>query len=141
MKNTLIIVASILLFITAIPSKAQVGGISYTPYTYGQKRVEEKPTQTQSVTAYTVDSFGNLSKIRLKIGFFETRSPYYSSTPSPITYTEVRVVAYYSGGLTGWQSISPLPKVEKCMQYSNNRMEQSFMYKAWVGTDYVYFDM
>ena len=135
------IILSLLVLFLGINALAQVGGIEYTPYTPGQSQMNTRPqVSTQSVTAYCLDYYGNLSSMQIRVAVMNSSQSAYALGSQP----EMRVVAVYSRtGLTGgrWQELPTKPMVYQCSYYTQDPMEQRFMYKAYVGADYVYFDL
>lgn len=125
----------------AATAMAQVGGIEYTPYTPGQSQMNSRPqVQTQSVTAYQLDYYGNLSSVQIRVAVMNSSQSSHALSSGP----EMRVVAIYSRtGLAGgrWQELPTKPMVYQCSYYSQDPMEQRFMYKASIGAGYVYFNM
>ena len=138
MKRILLLMFSIAFAATAM---AQVGGIEYTPYTPGQSQMNSRSqVQTQSVTAYQLDYYGNLSSVQIRVSVVRSSQSSYTLG----TQAEMRVVAIYSRtGLAGgrWQELPTKPMVFQCSYYSQDPMEQRFMYKASIGAGYVYFNM
>lgn len=138
MKRILLLMLSIAFAATAM---AQVGGIEYTPYTPGQSQTNTRSlAQVYSVTAYQLDYYGNLSSVQIRVAVMNSSQSSYALSSGP----EMRVVAIYSRtGLAGgrWQELPTKPMVYQCSYYTQDPMEQRFMYKARVGADYVYFDL
>ncbi len=120
---------------------AQVGGIEFTPYTSGQSQMNSRPqVQTQSVTAYQLDYYGNLSSMQIRVALMNSSQSSYALGSQP----EMRVIARYSRtGLSGgrWYELPTMPRVYQCSYYSQDPMEQRFMYKAYIGSNYVYFNL
>ena len=135
------LIISLLVLSFGINAMAQVGGIEYNPYTRGQSQTNSRPqVSTRSVTAYQLDYYGNLSSMQIRVSVMNSSQSAYALSSGP----EMRVVAVYSrGGYTGgrWQELPTKPMVYQCSYYSQDPMEQRFMYKASIGTGYVYFNM
>ena len=137
MKRIIILLAMML----STSAFAQVGGIEFTPYTSGQSQMNSRSqAQTYSVTAYQLDYYGNLSSMQIRVAVYSSAQSSYALGSQP----EMRVVARYSmtgfsGG--GWQELATKPRVYQCSYYSQDPMEQRFMYKAYVGSNYVYFNL
>ena len=138
MKRILLLMFSIAFAATAM---AQVGGIGYTPYTPGQSQTNTRSqAQAYSVTAYQLDYYGNLSSVQIRVAVMNSSQSSYALSSGP----EMRVVAIYSRtGLAGgrWQELPTKPMVYQCSYYSQDPMEQRYMYKASIGAGYVYFNM
>jgi len=135
------IVITLLVLCFGINAMAQVGGIEYTPYTPGQSQMNSRSqAQTYSVTAYQLDYYGNLSSMQIRVAVYSSAQSSYALGSQP----EMRVVSRYSRtGLSGggWQELPTKPRVYQCSAYSQDPMEQRFMYKAYIGSDYVYFNL
>ena len=137
MKRIMILLAMML----STSAFAQVGGIEFTPYTSGQSQMNTRSqVQTYSVTAYQLDYYGNLSSMQIRVAVMSSSQSTYALGSQP----EMRVVSRYSRtGLSGggWQELPTKPRVYQCSAYSQDPMEQRFMYKAYIGSDYVYFNL
>ena len=135
------LIISLLVISFGINALAQVGGIEYSPYTPGQSQMDSRSqVQTQSVTAYQLDYYGYLSSVQIRVSVVRSSQSSYAIGTQP----EMRVVAVYSRtGLAGgrWQELPTKPMVYQCSYYSQDPMEQRFMYKASIGVGYVYFNM
>ena len=135
------LIISLLVLLFGINAMAQVGGIGYTPYTPGQSQTNTRSqAQVYSVTAYQLDYYGNLSSVQIRVAVMNSSQSSYALSSGP----EMRVVAIYSRtGLAGgrWQELPTKPMVYQCSYYSQDPMEQRFMYKASIGVGYVYFNM
>ena len=126
MKKLLII---LLLAICGITAKAQ---IIYDPFIPGQTR-QQTQSQTVRTNAYCVDYYGNLTKLPIKV---EIQNRY--------NIISIKVVEYYeNNGIQGyWYKIPTTPQASECMpQYSQNPLEQRFMYKVMLYNKYYYFDL
>lgn len=137
MKRIMILLAMML----STSAFAQVGGIEFTPYTSGQSQMNTRPqAQTYSVTAYQLDYYGNLSSMQIRVAVMSSSQSTYALGSQP----EMRVIARYSRtGYSGgrWYELPTKPMVYQCSAYSQDPMEQRFMYKAYIGSDYVYFNL
>lgn len=137
MKRIMILLAMML----STSAFAQVGGIEFTPYTSGQSQMNTRSqVQTYSVTAYQLDYYGNLSSMQIRVAVYSSTQSTYALGSQP----EMRVVSRYSRtGLSGggWQELPTKPRVYQCSAYSQDPMEQRFMYKAYIGSNYVYFNL
>lgn len=140
MKHIILLLLSLSLGMSAM---AQVGGVQFNAYTGGQNQMNTMPqTQTQaySVTAYTADAYGNLQSMQLRVALISSPSSMYALG----SQDEMRVVArYVRNGYAGatWQELPTQPRVYQCSPYSNNPLELRYMYKAQVGSTYVYFNL
>lgn len=134
-------VITLLVLCFGINAMAQVGGIEFTPYTSGQSQMNTRPqAQTYSVTAYQLDYYGNLSSMQIRVAVYSSTQSTYALGSQP----EMRVIARYSRtGYSGgrWYELPTKPMVYQCGAYSQDPMEQRFMYKAYIGSDYVYFNL
>ena len=137
MKRIIILLAMML----STSAFAQVGGIEFTPYTSGQSQMNSRSqAQTYSVTAYQLDYYGNLSSMQIRVAVMSSAQSSYALGSQP----EMRVIARYSRtGLSGgrWYELPTMPRVYQCSYYSQDPMEQRFMYKAYIGSNYVYFNL
>lgn len=137
MKRIMILLAMML----STSAFAQVGGIEFTPYTSGQSQMNTRSqVQTYSVTAYQLDYYGNLSSMQIRVAVYSSTQSTYALGSQP----EMRVIARYSRtGYSGgrWYELPTKPMVYQCGAYSQDPMEQRFMYKAYIGSDYVYFNL
>ncbi|MBO7604723.1 MAG: hypothetical protein J6S97_09965 [Bacteroidales bacterium] len=154
MKRLLILFAMML----STSALAQVGGVEFTPYIPRQSQPQNQPQldpwindtpyilrqspsnaksnlETQNVSAFKVDVWGNYVTMRIRVEIGPSSQSAYSSN------TNMRVVARYSRQTGTWDPIATKPIVYKCSYSSAEPMEQRFMYKAYVGTEYVYFDL
>lgn len=135
------IVITLLVLCFGINAMAQVGGIEFTPYTSGQSQMNTRPqAQTYSVTAYQLDYYGNLSSMQIRVAVYSSTQSTYALGSQP----EMRVIARYSRtGYSGgrWYELPTKPMVYQCGAYSQDPMEQRFMYKAYIGSNYVYFNL
>ena len=151
----------IALMVISITAMAQVGGISYTPYVPRSESYstpytnshpdpfpipyvyESQPSQSQpqskpqrpttSLTAYSVGVYGTLHSTQIRV---------VEQSPTSAYSVDMVVVAkYVTGGATGgyWQELPTDPTVYKCSHYSSDPLEKRFMYKAMIGSGYVYF--
>ena len=132
MKLILKPILFILMILFSIASYAQVGGIQYTPYVSGRSSVQ-KHSSIHSVAAYMVKS-GQLQRIQIRVAINEQ---------SYGNYQDLEVVAYYHKSPLGssWQNIAPV-RVQQCIPpILGQNLESQFMYKAWMGTNWLYFDL
>ena len=140
MKRLLLLLLSSIICATAF---AQVGGVQFSAYIGGQNQtntMSQSQTQAYSVTAYSADAYGNLQSMQLRVAV--TSSP--ATTYALGGQNEMRVIArYVRNGYAGavWQELPTQPRVYQCSPYSNNPLELRYMYKAQVGTSYVYFNL
>ena len=143
MKKLLLFILSLGLF-SCVSTFAQVGSIEYNPYIPGQSRQStqsQSQGQAYSVSGYFVSSTGRVSTTRIQVTVVTTPSISGLGSPSVQMY----VTAQYNYQLGTWQSISTKPRVQNCLHtpssmYGDN-IENEFMYKAYLGTGIVYFDM
>lgn len=142
MKKICILILS--LIVNSIVSLAQVGGIVYNPYIPGQNRSNNnspsQSVQAFSVTAYQFDAYGNIQSMQLKVAVENQDTPTYALSTQPNMYVIARYVRTgYAGAY--WAELPTRPIVYQCNEYSNDALEQRFMYKARVGVGYVYFNL
>lgn len=123
---------------------AQVGGVQFNAYiSGGQNQMNTMPqsqTQAFSVTAYSADAYGNLQSMQIRVAVISSPATSYALG----SQDEMRVIAkYVRNGYAGatWQELPTMPRVYQCSPYSQNPMELRYMYKAQVGTQYVYFNL
>lgn len=122
---------------------AQVGGVQFNAYIGGQSQMNTMPqpqTQAYSVTAYSADAYGNLQSMQIRVAILSSPATSYALG----SQEEMRVIArYVRNGYAGayWQEIPTQPRVYQCSPYSQNPLEMRYMYKAQVGTTYVYFNL
>ena len=141
MKKSLLTILAIMLF--GAYANAQVGGVQFNAYMGSQNQMNTMPqTQTQaySVTAYSADAYGNVQSMQIRVAVISTPSSMYALGGQD----EMRVIArYVRNGYAGaaWQEIPTQPRVYQCSPYTNNPLELRFMYKAQVGSNYVYFNL
>lgn len=128
MKKLFII---LVLAICGISAKAQ---IVYDPFIPGQS-AQQTQTQTVRTTAYSIDTYGNIEKLPIKV-----------QVESRYNMTSIYVVEYYmNDGVYGrWKQLPKVYKAQKCTPaYSRNVLEQQFMYKTMLygNSKYYYFDL
>lgn len=141
MKKILLTILAIMLF--GAYANAQVGGVQFNAYMGSQNQMNTMPqTQTQaySVTAYSADAYGNVQSMQIRVAVISSPQSMYALG----SQSEMRVIARYSRtGLSGayWQELPTQPRVYQCSPYSQDPLEMRFMYKAQVGSSYVYFNL
>lgn len=140
MKRLLTVLFALVLGTVAF---AQVGGVVYNPFnpqTQGQsKRGDSSRSQVYSTTAYSINSYGKISSMQIRVAVTQSAASYGGSVSE-----RMNVAAIYSrSGLAGgyWQPLPTRPDVYQCSEYSNNRLEQQFMYMAMAGDGWVYFNL
>lgn len=142
MKKSFILI--LFFIVNSIVSLAQVGGVVYNPYIPGQNRSnnnsQSQSVQAYSVTAYQVDAYGYLQSMQLKVAIENQNTSTYALSTQPNMYV---IAQYVRTGYAGayWAELPTRPIVYQCNAYSNDAMEQRFMYKARVGVGYVYFNL
>ncbi len=141
MKRFILLFLSLSLGVSAM---AQVGGVQFNAYiSGGQNQMNTMPqsqTQAFSVTAYSADAYGNLQSMQIRVAVISSPATSYALG----SQDEMRVIAkYVRNGYAGatWQELPTMPRVYQCSAYSQNPMELRYMYKAQVGTQYVYFNL
>lgn len=97
----------------------------------------QQTSQVTSTTAYALDGYGNVIKMRIKVGVVSNG---YSES--------LKVTEYYKSSTYGgqWFKMGTPATVFKCSSVSayGNALESNFMYKvniAGAGTGYWYFDL
>ena len=157
MKKLIIVLA---LTLSAFALHAQVGGVTYTPYTppprtsssssglggFSFPRIPSTPPSTsssssqgQSVTAYYVSSTGDVYRQQIRVAVENAPGNYGSIASYQTSYMYVDAV--YSRTTGRWEKMSTKPRVSKCSAYTNDYMEANFMYRAMIGATYFYFDL
>lgn len=107
-------------------------------FTYGGNNVYNNQSNSQIVrtTAYFMNQYdGNVYKVPIKVQIMD--SAYGGGTQMQVI-EEYRTNAF--GG--NWTRIGTGGSVRKCQSmYGGNSLENSFMFKAYVGTNWYYFDL
>lgn len=151
MKHTILVLFFAALALS-ISLDANAQGLVYTPFIpqqssssyggsgYGSGYSSRPTSQTQVIrtTAYYVDNYyGNYYKVPIKVEY-----TVYSNGATTLYVTEQWESQAFGGQ---WRSVPGSARVMSCQPmtaYGNTgRLEQTFMYKAFVGTNWYYFDL
>lgn len=134
MKKGLKVLCLMMMCLFAQEVRAQLPPLHYT-YTPDGYSPQES-SQTYRATAY-YESQGEYVKLPIQVTV--TTVEYYGGRDQM-----VQVSAYYTNYGYGGNWTSCQARVQQCQHgywNSNNRLEQSFMYKACIGMTWVYFDL